>query len=80
MRLTIWVASAAAIVSLLATPALAMSLKAPAHPGKPVVSANGASGAKGPSGAAGPASKGKAYGFYCQNQSKTHVAGQKGTR
>jgi len=24
-------------------------------------------------------SQAKAYGFYCQNQSKTHVAGQKGT-
>src|SRR5438128_957688 len=79
MRLTTWVASAAAITSLLATPALAMSLKAPAHPGKPGVTANGPSRAKGPSGAAGPAASGKAYGYYCQNQTKTHLAGQKGT-
>jgi hypothetical protein len=43
------------------------------------VSANGPSGAKGPSSASGPAAHGKAYGFYCQNQSKAHVAGQKGT-
>jgi hypothetical protein len=28
---------------------------------------------------ASPAAKGKAYGRYCQGQSKTHVAGQKGT-
>jgi hypothetical protein len=28
---------------------------------------------------ASPAAKGKAYGRYCQGQSKTHAAGQKGT-
>jgi len=79
MRSTTTLAAAAALFTLLVSPALAGSLKAPAHPGKPAVSANGPSGAKGPSGANGPAAKGKAYGYYCQNQSKTHVAGQKGT-
>jgi hypothetical protein len=79
MRSTTKLAAAAMMLSVLASPALAASLKAPAHPGKPGVPANGQSGAKGPTGAAGPAAKGKAYGYYCQNQSKTHVAGQKGT-
>jgi hypothetical protein len=32
-----------------------------------------------PGPAASPAAKAKAYGRYCQNQSKKHVAGQKGT-
>jgi len=36
-----------------------------------------AAGPSGPTGTAGP--KGKAYGYYCQNQSKKHVPGAKGT-
>ena len=35
--------------------------------------------AKAPGATANPASKAKAYGKYCANQSKKHVAGQKGT-
>ena len=38
---------------------------------------NGNPGTTGPSGAKHP--RGKAYGFYCQGQSKKHVKGQKGT-
>jgi hypothetical protein len=69
MRLTAGLAALGAVVCLLTSPAIA---PAKDHPGKP-----GATGATGPSGAKGPS--GKAYGYYCQNQSKKHVAGQKRT-
>ncbi len=72
MRTSTRLVTAAAVVGLLASPALALSAKD--HPGKP--GATGATGAAGPSGAKGPSSHGKAYGYYCRNQSKRHVAGQ----
>jgi len=68
-------AAAALLFSLLVSPALAAHSKAP-HPGKSTAS-KGPSGPTGPTGARGP--NGKAYGYYCQNQSRKHVAGQKGT-
>jgi len=65
MKLMSLLALSAAALSLAVSPALAK----PPHPshGHPA----GASGPTGP--------KGNAYGYYCQNQSKKHVAGQKGT-
>src|SRR5690242_8003398 len=65
MKLMSLLALGAAALSLAVSPALAK----PPHPshGHPA----GASGPTGP--------KGNAYGYYCQNQSKKHVAGQKGT-
>jgi hypothetical protein len=55
------------------TSALARSTKQPSHPG------HGAAGATGATGATGAAPHGKAYGWYCRNESKKHVPGQKGT-
>jgi hypothetical protein len=54
------------------TSAFAVSGKHPSHPG------HGATGATGPTGASG-APNGKANGWYCRNESKKHVPGQKGT-
>ncbi|TML12064.1 MAG: hypothetical protein E6G33_13985 [Actinobacteria bacterium] len=53
-------------LALLVSPAIALAASSPSDAGQP-----------GP-GASLPA-KAKAYGHYCQNQSKKHVAGQKGT-
>jgi hypothetical protein len=75
MRLSTGLAALGAVVCLFVSPALALPAKD--HPGKP--GATGATGPAGPSGAKGPSSHGKAYGYYCQGQSKRHVAGQKGT-
>ena len=66
MKLMSLLALGAAALSLAVSPALAK----PPHPSHPA----GASGATGPTGP-----QGKAYGYYCQNQSKKHVPGQKGT-
>jgi hypothetical protein len=69
----------AAAFALGATPAIAIA----AHPGgKPTSPGNSAghshgSSAPGPN-ASGPA-KAKAYGKFCQSESKKHVAGQQGT-
>ena len=46
------------------------------HPGH---GHHGATGPTGPTGPSGPAPRGKAYGWYCRNESKQHVPGQKGT-
>ncbi len=65
-----------AVISLAASPAFAK----PPHPSNghsKQAAGQQSAGATGPTGATGP--KGKAYGYYCQNQSKKHVAGQKGT-
>ena len=66
----------AAVIALSASPAFAK----PQHPSKghsSQAAGQRSAGATGPTGATG--AKGKAYGYYCQNQSKKHVAGQKGT-
>ena len=73
------------VLSLVAVAPVAVASKGPGHHGKPVGGAKGPSGAagptggKGPSGASGPSANGKAYGYYCQSQSRKHVPGQKGT-
>ena len=68
---------AIAMLSLAASPAFAK----PSHPSngdsKRAIAGQQSTGATGPTGAAGP--KGKAYGYYCQNQSKKHTAEGKGT-
>jgi len=74
-----WIAHTAVTVGLLAAfavPALALPAKQPNHPH---LGATGAAGATGPTGASGPAPKGKAYGYYCRDESKAHVPGKKGT-
>jgi hypothetical protein len=53
------------------TPALALASGPPAKPGS--------SGAQQPGPTASLPAKAKAYGRYCKDQSKKHVAGQKGT-
>ncbi len=56
------------------------ALGAPAIAAPPATSPGAAKqAAKTPGPNASPASKAKAYGKYCANQSKRHVAGQKGT-
>jgi membrane peptidoglycan carboxypeptidase len=55
------------------TSAFALASKQPGHPKR------GATSATGPTGATGAAPKGKAYGWYCRDQSRKHVQGQKGT-
>jgi hypothetical protein len=70
---------------LVVSPAVALASGTPSDQGAPdnqgtqtaAASKPSASGQPGP-GASLPA-KAKAYGRYCQNQSKKHVAGQKGT-
>jgi hypothetical protein len=70
---------------LAVSPAVALAAGPPSTPGAPdnqgtqkaAANKGSDSGQPGP-GASLPA-KGKAYGRYCQNQSKAHVAGQKGT-
>src|SRR5215831_13810648 len=74
MRVRTGLAGALAIICLAASPALALPGKD--HPGNGVV---GPTGQRGPTGRAGPPAKAKAYGYYCRNESKKHVAGQKGT-
>lgn len=66
----------ATLIALAASPVFA---KAPPSHGKSGNGhhAAGATGPTGPTGSKGP--KGKAYGYYCQGQSKKHLAGQKGT-
>jgi hypothetical protein len=79
---------AALVVSgliLVVSPAVALASGPPSHPGAPdnqgtqTAAANKptASGRPGP-GASLP-TKANAYGVYCQKESKTHAAGQKGT-
>jgi hypothetical protein len=68
------------VLGLAAAPAFAVS----PHPSPPANTSGpsgpqGASGSNQPGPNATPAAKAKAYGVYCQNQSKAHVAGQKGT-
>jgi hypothetical protein len=63
----------------------ALAAGAPSNPGPPVNQGTQTASASKPTtpGQPGPGAslpaKAKAYGFYCQNQSKTHVAGQSGT-
>jgi hypothetical protein len=47
--------------------------------GQPPGRAKEEKAAKGTTGAQGPSSHAKAYGYYCRNESKKHVAGEKGT-
>jgi hypothetical protein len=85
MRLISKLTILTAALGLAASPALALPGKPPSPPG----AQNGTTGTTGPTGATGqhgppsggstPTAQAKAYGYYCQNQSKKHVAGQKGT-
>jgi hypothetical protein len=68
MKLMPLLALGASAISLFVSPAFAKP------PRPPNGHSNQSAGATGPTGA-----KGKAYGYYCQNQSKEQVAGQKGT-
>ena len=71
-------------LALVVSPAAALASGSPGDPGAPDnqgtqnAAANKPSDAQPGAGATLPA-KAKAYGRYCQNQSKKHVAGQKGT-
>ncbi len=72
-------------LALVVSPAVALASGSPSNPGAPdnqgtqtaATNQPGDTGQPGP-GASLPA-KAKAYGRYCQTQSKKHVAGQKGT-
>jgi len=67
---------AAAVVAMCVLAPGAYALPGKDHPGK---GATGPTGRQGPTGKSGAAPHGKAYGYYCQNQSKRHAAGTKGT-
>ena len=70
---------------LVVSPAVALASGAPSHPGAPdnqgtqTAAANEPSDSGQPGPGASLPAKARAYGRYCQGQSKTHVAGQKGT-
>jgi hypothetical protein len=70
---------------LAVSPAIALASGGPSNPGTPdnqgaqTAAANKPSEADQPGPGASLPAKAKAYGRYCQNQSKKHVAGQKGT-
>jgi len=72
-------------LALVVSPAVALASGAPSNPGAPDNQGTQTAAANRPSdtGQPGPGAslpaKAKAYGRYCQNQSKTHVADQKGT-
>jgi hypothetical protein len=81
-------AKAALLVSglaLLVVPAVALAAGAPSNPGAPdnqgtqTAAANRPNDTSQPGPNASLPTKAKAYGRYCQTQSKKHVAGQKGT-
>jgi hypothetical protein len=79
------IASLTAVVAVLAIPGAALAAGAPSNAGTPPSNAgtqNAATHTQAPSNPgpnASQADKAKAYGKYCQNQSKKHVAGQTGT-
>jgi len=70
---------------LAVSPAIALASGSPSNPGAPdnhgtqTAAANRPSDTGQPGPGASLPAKARAYGRYCQNQSKTHVAGQKGT-
>jgi hypothetical protein len=72
-------------LALVVSPAVALASGSPSNPGAPDNQGTQTAAANQPSdtGQPGPGAslpaKAKAYGRYCQNQSKKHVAGQKGT-
>jgi hypothetical protein len=72
-------------LALVVSPAVALASGSPSNPGAPdnqgtqTAAANKPSDTGQPGPGATPPAKAKAYGRYCQNQSKKHVAGQKGT-
>src|SRR5215218_9064330 len=72
-------------LALCVSPAIALASGEPSNPGTPdnqgtqTAAANQRSDADQPGPGATLPAKAKAYGRYCQNQSKKHVAGQKGT-
>jgi len=79
------IASFAAVVAALAIPGAALAAGASSNTGTPP-SNEGTQNASthtqalsNPGPNASPSAKANAYGKYCQNQSKTHVAGQTGT-
>ena len=85
MRTTSLIATSAALVALLVGPGLAAGDPPPGSPSAghsragahPAPATAAAQTPPGPSASA--ATKGKAYGKRCQDQSRKHVAGQKGT-
>lgn len=72
-------------LALVVSPAVALASGSPSSPGVPdnhgtqTASANEPSDSDEPGPGASLPAKAKAYGRYCQNQSKKHVSGQKGT-
>jgi hypothetical protein len=72
-------------LALVVSPAVALASGSPSNPGAPDNQGTQTAATNQPSdtGQPGPGAslpvKAKAYGRYCQNQSKKHVAGQKGT-
>jgi hypothetical protein len=72
-------------LALVVSPAVALASGVPSNPGAPNNHGTQTAAANKPSNPGPPApgaslpAKAKAYGRFCQNQSKTHVAGQKGT-
>jgi hypothetical protein len=72
-------------LALVVSPAAALASGSPSNPGAPDNQGTQNAAANKPNDAAQPGpgaslpAKAKAYGHYCQNQSKKHVAGQTGT-
>ena len=72
-------------LALVVSPAVALASGSPSNPGAPdnqgtqTAATNQPSDTRQPGPGASLPAKAKAYGRYCQNQSKKHVAGQKGT-
>ena len=80
MKITPKVAIVAAVLGLVAAPAIALPPQAPSNQGTEHAPGDAPSGKpSNPGPKAGLPAKAKAYGRYCRSFSRKHVAGQKGT-
>jgi hypothetical protein len=79
MRLSGKSAILASVAALMVAPAVASAAGPPDNPGTQTAASHKPSGSGQPGPNASLPAKAKAYGRYCQGESKTHVAGQRGT-
>ena len=79
MKLTGKSAILTTVVALLVTPTVALAAGPPDNAGTQNAASHKPSSSSQPGPSASLPAKAKAYGRYCQGQSKTHVAGQQGT-
>jgi hypothetical protein len=73
------IAFVVAMVATFAIPSAAFAAGAPSNAGTQNAATHKDTSSNAPGPNASASAKAKAYGSYCQNQSKTHVAGQTGT-